>query len=111
MPETKPKPKYASTTQHHDSYFLACILLFIAGLTANQTHAQIAQRLNEADLQTVTGSVWDSNAVSQVLKRVRLNRDYRSSFHQALLRLVYSGQLTVAQTMPLFQIRTTGVHQ
>lgn len=111
MPETKPKPKYASNTQHQDSYYLAAILIFIAGLTANQTHAQIAQRLNEADLLTVTGSVWDSNAVSQCLKRLRLNRDYRSSYHAALLRLVFAGQLTVAQTLPLFQIRTTGVHQ
>ena len=107
MRETK--PTFPSNTQHSDDFYLRCLLTFITGLQCNLTHAQIARQLNEANLNTVTGMPWCGETVKQVLKRIRLNRDYRSSFHQALLRLVYAGKLTVAQTLPLFTIRTTGV--
>jgi hypothetical protein len=103
------KPIYPSNVSHSDSYYRACILIFISGLQANQTHAQIAQHLNATDLTTVRGLPWDAETLKQVLKRIRLNRDYRSSFHQALLRLVYAVNLSVAQTLPLFTIRVTGV--
>jgi hypothetical protein len=106
VPETK--LKFPSNVSHSDSYYLSCILIFITGLQANLTHAQIARHLNDANLQTPQGLDWSADTLKQVLKRIRLNRDFRSSFHTAILRLVYAGKLSVVQTLPLFQHRTAG---
>lgn len=107
MPEKK--LKYPANVTHTERYYLACLLIFLAGLKENLTQAQIAMRLNEADLKTPQGLPWEASTLKQVLKRLRLNRDYRSSFHSALLRLVYAGQLSVKQVQPLFTLRVTGV--
>jgi hypothetical protein len=116
-PEAQPRPKettketktYPPNIQHSEGYYLRVLLLFIEGLKASATHAQIAARLNADNLKTPTGRDWTAEAVKQALKRVRLHREYRSAFHAALMRLVYSGDLTVAQTQILFAMRTTGV--
>lgn len=94
---------------HGDStYYLPCLLLFIAGLKANETHGQIAARLNAAGLKTPTGALWSAASLKSVLQRIRCHREFRSSFHAALMRLVFDGHLTVPQTLVLFQMRTNG---
>lgn len=106
---TNRKPyTYPTTVRHSDDFYLQCLLHFIDGLKSSRTHRQIAQRLNDAGLRTPQGIAWSDQGVKTTLKKIRLNADFRSSFHSALLRLVYAGRLTVEETMPLFIHRPTG---
>ena len=107
MPDAQ--TRYHSTTRHSDDFYLACLLIFINGLEADQPHSTIADRLNAAGLKTTTGTEWSAAIVKSCLKRLRLHTEYRSSYHQALLRLVFAKRLTVAQVQPLFNVRTPGV--
>ncbi len=100
--------KFPTTVQHSEDYYLSVLLICIDGLKANQSHTQIAARLNDAGLRTPQALAWSAEGVKNTLKKVRLWRDYRSSFHAALLRLVYAGRLTVEQTTPLFLHRISG---
>jgi hypothetical protein len=103
------KKTFPANVQHSERYYLLCLLTFIDGLTANEPHSQICDRLNAQGLKTPQGLDWTADTLKSVLKRIRNHRDYRSSFHSALLRLVFDGKLTVQQTQILFAMRTTGV--
>jgi hypothetical protein len=50
VPETK--HTYAPNVQHGDDFYLVRLLVFIESLNANLSHGSIAQRLNDANLQT-----------------------------------------------------------
>ena len=49
---------YSTKTVHSPQYYLRVFALLIAGLTANLSHADIAQRLNEAAILSPTGRQW-----------------------------------------------------
>jgi hypothetical protein len=100
------KEKYSRKTVHSLAYYKSVLLILIAGLTAFQTHQQIAERLNNAVLLTPTGKPWTASIVKESLKKLRLHRDYPNKLHHALLELIYAGELTVKQTLILFQHRS-----
>jgi hypothetical protein len=103
------KPRYARTVVHSPTYYHAVLLLLIAGLQADESHAQMAQRLTDAGQRTPTGGAWSAGIVKTTLFRIRNYRQYRSQWHYQLLQLIVSKLMTVRQSQVLYDQRLTGV--
>jgi hypothetical protein len=100
--------KYSRKTTHSLTYYKSVILILLEGLHKNLTHQAIADRLNGEQILTPTGLIWTATIVKETLKKLRLHHEYPNKLHHAVLELIYVGQLTVKQTLILFQQRQTG---
>jgi hypothetical protein len=99
---------YNTHTRHSDQYYFALITALIRSLRAGFTDAQIAQALNGSAILAPSGRPFTTNAVAQLLKKMRNHRIYPSKVHHALLQLCFDGRLNAADTLILFQARSQG---
>jgi hypothetical protein len=95
-------------TTHSLGYYKSVLLVLIDGNADGLTYPQIADRLNGLEIKTAAGLAWSAENVKGVLKKIRLYREYPSKIHHALLELVFNNELTVKETLPLFQHRRHG---
>lgn len=98
---------FPTTVTHTLGYYKRVLLALIDGLNKNLTHTDIAAMLNRQGLLTPTGLKFKSQIVKEVLKKIRLNKEYSSRFHNKLLQLIVAGEISIASAMILF--KQTGV--
>jgi hypothetical protein len=96
------------SVKHSLGYYKSILLVLIDSNTEGLTYPQIADRLNSLELRTAAGLTWTGENVKGVMKKIRLYRDYPSKIHHAMLELVFCNELTVKQTLPLFEHRRHG---
>lgn len=105
--ESRESRKYPTTVTHTIFYYKRVLLALIDGLNRNLTHADIATELNEQGLLTPTGLKFKGQIIKEILKKLRLNKEYSSRFHNKLLQLIVAGEISIASAMILF--KQTGV--
>lgn len=96
---------YGTKTTHSLPYYKSLLDVLIAGITDNLTYSQVAERLNNQNIPTPTGLTWLADGVKQAHKKLIHSTAYPSKLHYALLQLVYNGNLSVKESLPLFQPR------
>lgn len=97
------------TVLHSDLYYLNLLTALIAALKAGFTDSQTANYLNQRGILAPSGKAFNRNTVSQILKKLRLHKDYPSKIHKALLQACFDGKLNAADTLILFQPRKQGM--
>lgn len=100
---------FTTHTTHSHDYYLRTITALIAALKAGFTDQQTANYLNERGILSPTGKPFNRNTVSQILKKLRLHKEYPSKIHRALLQLCFDGRLNAADTLILFEPRKQGM--
>jgi hypothetical protein len=90
---------------HSDSYYLSLLKTLIRCLNAGFTDRQTAQVFNDSAVLSPASKPFTPNTVTQMLKKLRLHREYPSKLHKALLLLCFEGKLNAADTLILFQPR------
>ncbi|MDO8774304.1 MAG: hypothetical protein Q7K57_37445 [Burkholderiaceae bacterium] len=95
--------------RHSTEYYKSVLVVLIAGTTDNLTNVQIAEKLNDHDIKTSGGLVWTAENVKGVLRKIRLNKEFPSKIYQAFLELIFTGELTIKASLPLFASRKNGL--
>jgi hypothetical protein len=96
---------YGTKTVHSLSFYKSLLLVLIAGIEEGLSYQHTADRLNALQILTPTGLTWLADGVKQAHKKLIHSATYSSKLHYALLELVYQGELTVKQSLCLFQPR------
>ena len=96
---------YGTKTAHSLPYYKSLLLVLIAGIEEGLSYQQTADRLNALQILTPTGLEWLADGCKQAHKKLIHSATYPSKLHYALLELVYQGELTVKQSLCLFQPR------
>jgi uncharacterized protein YciW len=96
---------FTTTVRHSDSYYLAVLKTLIRCLSAGFTDSQTATALNDLAILSPIGRPFTANTVTQILKKIRLHKEYPNKLHKALLQHCFDGNLNAADTLILFQPR------
>lgn len=95
--------KYGKRVTHSLNYYEALIRAILVSIDTNLTYKQTVDYLNTQGIPRHSGDLWDENSYKSMRKKLRHYEVYPNKTHQALLQLVYNGNLTVDETKVLFQ--------
>ena len=94
--------------RHSLTYYKSVLDVLIATNAENKTYAEIAVHLNNLEIKTSGGLTWTPENVKGVLRKIRLYKEMPSKISQALLELVFTNELELRATLPLFKSRLHG---
>lgn len=100
---------FHNTHKHEPSYYEAVLRILIACNADAMSYGAMADKLNAESLRTTTGQTWTAEHVKQTLKKLRAYKTYPSRIHQHLLELIFQGDLTMKEAMPLYKSRRHGI--
>lgn len=97
--------KKHSNTNHPFEYYESILRILIDAAADSKTYPQMAVLLNAKTILTPTGLIWSGERIKQVFKKLRGYKTYGSKIHRALLALIFEGQFTLEESLPLFKSR------
>jgi hypothetical protein len=95
-------------TKLADSYYKAVLLALIEAVSLKLTSEKIAEFLNSRGLRQPNTKSWTGESTKHTLFRLKNSETHPNRLHSTLLKLVFAGQLTVAQVSVLFEQRKVG---
>jgi hypothetical protein len=91
---------YPRATRHSLEHYRRVLLALRPALVAGYKNAAIAAALNDAEIPSATGLAWTDQAVTSVLKKLRLKT---GPLYRAMLELCFQGAMSPSLCRPLLQ--------
>jgi hypothetical protein len=101
-------PKNSNNTRQSADYYNSIVYALIDCNNSGMTYKQMASELNARQLMTPTGLRWTDEHIKGLLKKLRAYRTYPSYIHTHIMEMIFEKQLTLKQSMPLFQTKYPG---